>query len=266
MKIRISASYVLVFPKKRYYLLLALLFFLLPSISSAGAPVYRFKIVRTYPHDPKAFTQGLVMDGKVLYEGTGLHGRSSLRKVDLKTGRILKIHNLASAYFGEGITLVGDRIVQLTWESRKGFVYEKNSFRLVEEFGYETEGWGITFNGRDLIMSDGTPFLRFLDPKTFKINRVVPVRSEGQPLWYINELEYIGGEVYANILDRDWVARISPETGDVTGWVDLTGLRKSLRGAPAGVLNGIAYRAETKTLLVTGKNWPKLFEIRITQK
>ncbi len=267
MKIKIPAPYPPMILKKRFcFLLFALLFFLFPSLSPAGTPVYGFKITGIYPHDPKAFTQGLAMDGSVLYEGTGLYGRSSLRKVDLKTGRILRRYNLPPDYFGEGITLVGSRIIQLTWESRKGFVYDKNSFRLVGEFGYETEGWGITFDGKNLIMSDGTPLLRFLDPKDFKVNRVIPVRSEGQPLWHMNELEYIGGEIYANILDRDFIARISPETGEVTGWIDLTGLRRRLEPGPAGALNGIAYRAQTKTLLVTGKNWPRLFEIKLLQK
>jgi glutaminyl-peptide cyclotransferase len=252
--------------RKRSAILIALFYFFIPCVSGADVPVYAFTIVNTFPHDPAAFTQGLVLDGKALYEGTGLYGSSSLRKVDLKTGKILKIHKLPPAYFGEGITVVGNRIIQLTWTSRKGFVYEKDSFRSIEEFGYETEGWGITFDGRHLIMSDGTPFLRFLDPNTFKLSRTLPVRNKGQLLWRLNELEYINGEIYANILEQDIIARISPETGEVTAWIDLGGLRQKLGDSKAGVLNGIAYNPRGKTLLVTGKNWPRLFEIKIRKK
>ena len=252
--------------KKLSAILFALFICLMPGISAAEAPVYGFNIVNSFPHDPAAFTQGLILDGKTLYEGTGLYGSSSLRKVDLKTGKILKIHKLLPAYFGEGITVVGNRIIQLTWTSGKGFVYEKDTFRVIEEFGYETEGWGITFDGRHLIMSDGTPFLRFLDPQTFKLRRTLPVRNNGQFLWRLNELEYIDGEIYANILELDRIARISPETGTVTAWIDLAGLRQRLGDSQAGVLNGIAYNPRGKTLLVTGKNWPRLFEIKIREK
>lgn len=246
--------------------MLLFLFALEPIGSEAATPIYKFEIVNTYPHDPDAYTQGLVLDGKFLYEGTGLHGKSTLRKVDLSTGKVLKKINLPPAYFGEGITVVENQIIQLTWQSRKGFVYDKRTFRITREFDYKTEGWGITFDGRHLIMSDGTAFLQFLDPKTYQRIRAAAVSDEGRLIANLNELEYVNGEILANIWGRDVIARISPHSGMVTGWIDLTGLRRHLgKNHNAEVLNGIAYDPKRKTLLVTGKNWPKLFEIQLSK-
>lgn len=233
---------------------------------SAETPLFEYKILNIYPHDPAAYTQGLALDGKTLYEGTGLHGKSTLRKVDLKTGKVVKQHKLPTDHFGEGITVVGDRIIQLTWQSRTGFVYHKNSFKLLQEFSYKTEGWGIAFDGSHLIMSDGTAFLQFLDPKTFKPVRLIPVMEKDRLVPNLNELEYAEGEIYANVWGRDVIACISPQTGRVNGWIDLSGLRKMLGTQhQAETMNGIAFNPEHKTFLVTGKHWPKLFEIRITK-
>jgi glutamine cyclotransferase len=228
-------------------------------------PVYSYSIANTYPHDPDAFTQGLVFDDGVLYEGTGLYGQSSLRRVELETGDTLQIRELSDQFFGEGITIYGNRIIQLTWQSNIGFVYDKNSFELLQEFSYSTEGWGITYDGTRLIMSDGTSTLHFLDPQTFDEIGHVEVSDDNGPVIRLNELEYVRGEVYANIWQTDRIARIAPETGRVVGWVDLEGLLSAEdRSDPVDVLNGIAYDAQTDRLFVTGKLWPKLFEIELT--
>lgn len=228
-------------------------------------PVYSYNIVNTYPHDPDAFTQGLVLDDGVLYEGTGLYGQSSLRRVELETGAILQIHELSDQFFGEGITIDGDRIIQLTWQSHIGFVYDKDSFELLQEFTYSTEGWGITHDGTRLIMSDGTSTLHFLDPQSFEEIGQVEVFDNDGPVTRLNELEYVQGEIYANVWQTDRMARIAPETGRVVGWVDLEGLLSAEdRSEPIDVLNGIAYDAQTDRLFVTGKLWPKLFEIELT--
>lgn len=229
-----------------------------------GTPVYTCRIVNAYPHDPGAFTQGLIYHGGYLYESTGLHGRSSLRKVDLKTGRILKIRRLPRKYFGEGITLHGKRFFQITWLSKTGFIYDPATFQRMGQFSYDTEGWGITSDGIHLIMSDGTSTLRFLDPRTFKISRRIEVRDGGKSVSGLNELEYVKGEIYANIWKTGYIARISPETGEIRGWIDLRGLYGELGGKNEwDVLNGIAYDLEKDRLFVTGKFWPKLFEIKI---
>ena len=227
-------------------------------------PVYTYRVVNVYPHDPDAFTQGLVFENGVLYEGTGLWGYSSLRKVALETGTVLQLCALSSQYFGEGIVIWADQIVQLTWRSYVGFVYDKGSFAPLREFSYPTEGWGITHDGSRLIMSDGTSTLRFWDPETFAEVGQVEVRDNGVPVTRLNELEYIEGEVYANVWQTDRIARIDPQTGQVVGWIDLTGLLGvgSSRKA-ADVLNGIAYDAENDRLFVTGKLWPQLFEIEL---
>jgi glutamine cyclotransferase len=227
-------------------------------------PVYTYNIVNTYPHDPDAFTQGLVFEDGILYEGTGRFGHSTLRRVELETGAILQIRDLADQFFGEGITIYGDRIIQLTWQSNVGFVYDKNSFELLREFNYSTEGWGITRDGEHLIMSDGTSTLHFFDPQTFEEISQLEVFDNNGPVTRLNELEYIQGEIYANIWQTDRIARISPETGRVVGWVDLEGLLTAEdRSEPVDVLNGIAYDAETDRLFVTGKLWPTLFEIEL---
>jgi glutamine cyclotransferase len=227
-------------------------------------PVYTYNIVNTYPHDRNAFTQGLVFEDGVLHEGTGGFGHSTLRKVELETGDILQIRELPAQFFGEGITIYENKIIQLTWKSNIGFVYDKNSFELLQEFDYPTEGWGITHDGERLIMSDGTSTLHFLDPQTFEEIGQLEVFDSDGPVTRLNELEYIQGEIYANVWQTDRVARIAPETGRVVGWVDLAGLlTKEDRSEPVDVLNGIAYDAKTARLFVTGKLWPKLFEIEL---
>ncbi|MDX1522172.1 MAG: glutaminyl-peptide cyclotransferase [Anaerolineae bacterium] len=231
---------------------------------SEQIPVFSYNVVNSYPHDAGAFTQGLVYQDEIFYEGTGLHGQSSLRKVDPETGQVLEILDLAGEYFGEGIAIFDDKIYQLTWQSRVGFVYDKNSFELLQEFSYPTEGWGLTHDGQRLIMSDGTDTLYFLDPITLERVGQVAVQAQGQPVVRLNELEYINGEVYANIWQTDRIARIDPATGEVTAWIDLSGLLPPEdRTQPVDVLNGIAYQPDTDRLFVTGKLWPKLFEIEL---
>jgi glutamine cyclotransferase len=228
-----------------------------------AAPVYGYTIVRTYPHDPAAFTQGLVVHRGALYEGTGLHGRSTLRVVDLETGTVLRRYDLPPHYFGEGIALYGDRLVQLTWQSRLGLVYEQDDFALVREFQYPTEGWGITYDGARLIMSDGTATLHMLNPETFEPVGRVEVADRGRAVTGLNELEFVGGEVYANVWQTDRIARIEPHTGRVVAWIDLSGLLSPAERAGADALNGIAYDAASDRLFVTGKLWPRLFEIQL---
>lgn len=223
-----------------------------------------YAIVHVYPHDASAFTQGLIfLDGN-LYEGTGLNGRSSLRMVDLSTGRVLQKYDLPAQYFGEGLTNWGSNLYELTWTSHKCFVYDRFSFRLIKSFDYEGEGWGLTHDAQYLIMSDGSSSLRFLDPATFREKRRLTVTDHGRPVQDLNELEYVRGEIYANVWHSDRIARISPISGKVLGWIDLTGILSQVeRRDDDAVLNGIAYDAKTNRLFVTGKLWPKLFEIRI---
>ncbi len=236
-----------------------------PAPATADAiPVYSYRVVNAYPHDRGAFTQGLVFENGVLYEGTGLRGRSTLRKVALATGDSLQVRELAAQFFGEGVTIYGDKIIQLTWQSGVGFVYDKNSFELWREFHYATEGWGITFDGKRLIMSDGTSTLRFLDPETFAEVGRIEVSDDDGPVSGLNELEYVKGEIYANVWQTDRIAMIAPRTGQVTGWIELKGLLSPEDyGETVGVLNGIAYDAENERLFVTGKLWPRLFEIEL---
>jgi glutamine cyclotransferase len=232
--------------------------------NSNGIPVYSYNIVNTYPHDPDAFTQGLVFEDGVLYEGTGLLGHSTLRKVELETGAILQIRELSDEFFGEGIAIYGDKIIQLTWQSNIGFVYDKNSFELLQQFNYSTEGWGITHDGEHLIMSDGTSTLHFLDPQTFEETGQLNVFDDNGPVTRLNELEYVQGEIYANVWQTNRIALIAPETGRVVGWVDLGGLLTAEdRTELVDVLNGIAYDADSDRLFVTGKLWPKLFHIEL---
>lgn len=231
---------------------------------SNPAPVVGYRIVNTYPHDPRAFTQGLVFANDVLYEGTGLRGQSSLRKVDLESGNVLQIRELAARFFGEGITIYGKRAIQLTWRARVGFVYDKQTFQLLDTFNYSTEGWGITHDGRSFIISDGSSTLHLLDPQTFKEIGRIEVHTRDGPVSRLNELEYVQGEIYANIWKTDRIARISPQTGEVVGWIDLEGLLKPEdRHRRIDVLNGIAYDVKNDRLFVTGKLWPKLFEIEL---
>lgn len=238
----------------------AAVLFLLDGTKPAN---YTYEVVNVYPHDRNAFTQGLVIEEGVLYEGTGLWGGSTLRRVDLETGNVMQMHALSSEFFGEGITVFGDRIIQLTWQNQKGFVYDKHSFDLLQEFSYPTEGWGITDDGTKLIMSDGTATLYFLDAETFEKVGQVEVRNGTASVTNLNELEYINGEVYANIWLTDKIAVINPQTGQVTGWIDLTGIYTQENSNPDNVLNGIAYDAEGERLFVTGKRWSQLFEIEV---
>lgn len=239
----------------------------IPARESSGlAPTYTYEIINSYPHDPAAFTQGLIyLDGE-LYEGTGLYGQSSLRQVDLETGSVLTNTAISEQYFGEGITVFDDKIYQLTWQNQTGFIYDQDTFELIETFSYPTEGWGLTHDGSQLIMSDGTNNLYFLDPDTLAVNGRLPVQDQGNPVVRLNELEYINGEIYANIWQTNHIVRIDPQTGQVTAWIDLTGLLspESLT-QPADVLNGIAYDAENGRLFVTGKLWPLLFEIKLIE-
>lgn len=233
-------------------------------VLTPGVESYTYEIVAEYPHDPEAFTQGLVSTNGMLFEGTGLRGRSELRRVDLETGEVLQRHELDPSLFGEGITTFGDDLIQLTWTSNVGFVYDRESFATESEFSYPTEGWGVTHDGVRLIMSDGTSTLHMLDPQTFETTGSVPVRDEdGSPVDRLNELEYIEGHVFANVWLTDRIAIIDPGRGEVEAWLDLGGLLPPEDRPDADVLNGIAFDPATGHLLVTGKLWPRLYEIEL---
>lgn len=229
----------------------------------AAAPVYGYEVVNVYPHDREAFTQGLLFRDGVLYESTGLNGRSSLRKVQLETGKVLQQINVEARYFAEGLTDWGSRLIQLTYQTNVGFVYDMASFKRLQTFNYTGEGWGLARDDKHLIMSDGSATLRFLDPQTFTVTRRVPVSDGGLAVQNLNELEFIDGQVYANVWQTDRIAMIAPDTGRVTGWINLAGLLPASAAASVDVLNGIAYDAQRRRLFVTGKLWPSLFEIRI---
>jgi glutaminyl-peptide cyclotransferase len=231
---------------------------------AARLPIYGYSVVRSYPHDPAAFTQGLQFVDGVLYEGTGLNGHSSIRRVKLETGDVLQQHSVDAQYFGEGIAIVGAELFELTWQSGVALVYDRNTFAPKKSFKYTGEGWGLTYDGTNLIMSDGTEFLRILDPATFAERRRVRVTVVGQPLKNLNELEYVKGEIFANIWMTDYIARIDPATGRVNSYIDLRGLMPP--NASRDVLNGIAYDAAGDRLFVTGKLWPRLFEIKLALK
>lgn len=222
-----------------------------------------YRVVNAYPHDPQAYTQGLAFHDGMLYEGTGKYGESQLRQVDLASGRVLRSHPLARQLFGEGIAIKDGRIFQLTWQQGVAMVYDQATFAELRRFRYEGEGWGLTHDGTHLIMSDGSATLQFLDPTTFQVVRRLLVTSGGRRVGQLNELEFVRGEIFANVWYKDYLARISPATGEVTGWVDLRRLWPKRRD-PEAVLNGIAYDPENDRLFVTGKNWPRLYEIRIT--
>jgi len=248
---------------RRLSLLASLCLLLLPAAFAADT----YRVVHAYPHDPDAFTQGLVYVDGQLYESTGLNGRSSLRMDDLETGKVLQHIDVPSQYFAEGLTNWRSNLVQLTWKAHAAFVYDRFSFRLLHTFHYDGEGWGLTQNGRDLILSDGSATLRFLNPETFAVVRRITVTDQGEPVKQLNELEYIRGEIYANIWYSDKIARISPQTGKVLGWIDLTPLVESLGlDNSNAVLNGIAYDAQHDRLFITGKLWPKLFEIKVEEE
>lgn len=232
--------------------------------NTTASPVFSYRVINTYRHDPKAFTQGLIFEHGILYEGTGLYGRSSLRKVDLETGKILQVQKVPKRFFGEGVTVFGDRIIQLTWKSGVGFIYDKNSLELIKIFNFLTDGWGITHNGVHLIMSDGTATLYFLDPYSFKEIHRITVSENNNPVTKLNELEYIEGEIFANVFQTDSIVKIDPKTGNVTGWIDLKGLlKKGPKKNQVDVLNGIAFDKKNRRLFVTGKLWPNLFEIEL---
>jgi len=261
----------------------------------AAVAFYTYKVIKSYPHDPQAFTQGLAYEcgflyegtglngrsalikrelktGKLIkrerlpskYEGTGLNGRSALIKRELKTGKLIKRERLPSKYFGEGITPFGKKVIQLTWKARKGFIYDKETFRVLDEFKYDDQGWGITYDGKHIVMSDGTPTLRFLDPNNFSEIRRLRVTDRGRRVRGLNELEFVNGAIYANIWPTEYIAIIAPQTGRVVGWINLSGLCPVPAPRPSNiVLNGVAYIPEKKHFLVTGKLWPRLYEIAL---
>lgn len=242
-----------------------------PTVETAAVPAkpptYTYEIIHSYPHDPTAFTQGLVYVDGVLYEGTGLEGRSSIRKTALETGEVLQKRDLDPEYFGEGITVWQDRLIQITWKSQVGFVYDLASFEPLDDFQYPGEGWGLTHDGEQLIMSDGTNEIRFLDPETLTENGRIQVFDQTTPVVRLNELEYVNGEIWANVWQTNTIARIDPASGQVVGWIDLTGLLGATSSTqPVDVLNGIAYDAAGDRLFVTGKLWPTLFEIKLVQE
>ncbi len=238
----------------------AVAFAVRPS-QDARPEVLRVDVVRRFEHDRNAYCQGLVIDQGVLYESTGTYGGSSLRRVDLDTGRVLQVKALHPRLFGEGITVWQDRIIQLTWQSQTGIIYDKRTFDELGRFTYEGEGWGLTHNGEELIMSDGSETLRFLDPDTMKVTRRLRVHSRGKPVKKLNELEFVDGEILANVWKKDYIVRISPQSGAVTGVINLAGIYPRRGGED--VLNGIAFDADQRRLFVTGKNWRYLFEIRL---
>jgi len=255
-----------------FRILLCLFLFLISSCSPgesqpAATPVYGYEIVHTYPHDRAAFTQGLVYLDGFLYEGTGMNGKSSLRKVKLETGEVVQQKPLPDQYFGEGITDWNNELLQLTWQAQTGFVYDRTTFDSKRTFRYPGEGWGLTHDGTRVIMSDGSAALRFWNPTTLEETGRLQVVDGANPVANLNELEWVNGEIYANIWQTDRIARISPTTGRVTGWIDLQGLLSEAdRAIPVDVLNGIAYDAEHKRLCVTGKLWPKIFEIKLIRR
>lgn len=235
--------------------------------SPKSVPDYTYKIVNTYPHDSNAYTQGFVYKGGFFYEGTGLNGRSSLRKVRIDSGVVVQQVELPQEYFGEGIALLGGKIYQLTWKSETAFVYDEKTFRRLSQFSYSGEGWGLTTDGRDLYMSDGTAEIRVLDPTTFREKRRIKVHDGANPITELNELEFVGPEIFANVWQTDRIARISPQTGKVLGWIDLSGILSPVyRRSADAVLNGIAYDAKNRRLFVTGKLWPSVFEIQLIPK
>lgn len=251
-------------------------------------PVYSYDVVKAYPHDPRAFTQGLIFRDGFLYEGTGEFGKSTLRKIDLATGRIMQRHDLPRELFGEGIAAIGDKLYQITWQAGVAWEYNLADFKMLREMEYAGEGWGLTTDGTQLIMSDGTHLIRFVDPQTFRTTRTIPVMQDaGKPLYLLNELEWVKGEIWANIWHSEQtetgttqgrmpnigrpntIARIDPATGRVVGWIDLAGISPEDQDEDRdqeNTLNGIAYDAAGDRIFVTGKNWKKLYEIKLKPK
>jgi glutaminyl-peptide cyclotransferase len=233
----------------------------------AATPVYGYRVVHVYPHDTSAYTEGLFYKDGYLYESTGEAGESTVRKVELETGKVLQRHDVPDAYFGEGIVDWNHELIQLTWKSELGFVYDLASFRQQRTFRYPGEGWALTRDSKHLYMSDGSPVLRVLDPNTLTATGSIMVTDNGEPVTNLNELEWVRGEIYANVWMTNRIARIDPATGHVTGWIDLSGLLDVSRLPDPGndVLNGIAYDEQHDRLFVTGKRWPKLFEISLVK-
>ncbi len=244
-------------------IILHLLFFLLPASLCAQAPVCNYKLIREFSHDSQAFTQGFAFDSGFLYEGTGLYGQSSLRRMSLD-GQDFELRPLPNLFFGEGVTVLGEKIFQLTWKSRTGLVWDKHSLSFLHFFSYTTEGWGLTDDGTSLILSDGSSSLFYLDPVSFTLQRTIPVSDNGVPVDQLNELEYIKGEIWANIWQQNRIAIIDPQTGRVRSWVDFSALieKEKLRHRD-NVLNGIAYDVVQDRIFITGKRWPKIFEIKV---
>jgi glutamine cyclotransferase len=237
------------------------------SYSQTRTPEYSYRVIKTYPHDKTAFTQGLEFRDGFLYEGTGQVGRSALRRVDLNTGRVVQDYPVPRPYFGEGITVLNQQIFQLTWQHETGFIYDKTAFKVIRSFQYPGEGWGLANDGKQIFFSDGSAQIRIFDPANFKEMRRITVKEGTQQILQLNELEIVKGEIFANIWHNDRIARISPVDGRILGWIDLKGLLPAAeRPDPEAVLNGIAYDAAGDRLFVTGKMWPKLFEIRIVPK
>lgn len=237
------------------------------AVLASTIPTCGYEVVRAYPHDAQAFTQGLIYRDGFLYESTGLEGRSTVRKVDIETGEVLLKGHFPRELFGEGITDWGEQLIALTWRSQVGFVMDMKNFAIVRRFSYAGEGWGLTRNDREIIMSDGTAALRFLDPQTLREVRRLQVTADGKPVDQLNELEWVEGEIFANLWQTERIARIHPKTGRVVGWIDLTGILPLPYRIPGtDVLNGIAYDPATRRLFVTGKLWPRLFEIRLVKQ
>ncbi|MGH9625253.1 MAG: glutaminyl-peptide cyclotransferase [Bryobacteraceae bacterium] len=249
------------------YLLLAMAAVASCYAAGGGIPEYRVRVVHVYPHDRRAFTQGLEYRGGFLYESTGLYGRSTLRKEDLETGKVLREIHLPARYFGEGITVLDGRIDQLTWKSHTGFIYAEPSFDLLHKFSYTGEGWGLTNNGREIFMSDGTDQIRCLDPRTLRETRRITVHDGAGTIRFLNELEWVRGEIFANVWQTNRIVRISPADGRVVGWIDASGLLTPAdETQPLDVLNGIAYDAKGDRLFLTGKLWPKLFQVKLVRE
>ena len=239
-----------------------------PAASPAPVPLYGVQVVNTYPHDIGAFTEGLFYQDGFLYESTGLEGKSSIRKERLETAQVLQKRDISNAYFGEGIVAWGDRLIELTWQSQKGFIYNLTDFQPKGEWAYHGEGWALTRNDRFIIMSDGTADIRFLNPDTLAEDHRISVTLNGQGLRMLNEIEWIKGEIWANVWQTDVIVRIDPVTGHVIGRIDASGLLSPMdrTSGQVDVLNGIAYDAEKDRIFLTGKNWPKLFEIKLVPR
>jgi glutaminyl-peptide cyclotransferase len=244
---------------------------------AASLPVYTYEIVNTFKHDSKAFTQGLFFHNGFLYEGTGQYGDSTIRKVEIESGKVLQKQDISEDYFGEGTTILNGKIYQITWQDGKAFVYDAETFKLLKEFDYQGQGWGLTDDGKNLFMTDSTHIIRVVDPETFKTIRTLTVlREDGKPLLQINELEFVKGEIWANVWHSEkpeilgkpnYIARIDAQSGKLLGWIDLGGISpEDVSRSDENTLNGIAYDEATDRIFVTGKKWKKLFEIKVKAK